>query len=78
MTNKEFTKLLKDCRKHGDKFRMLLDKCREECVSRHGVDWSDVDNDWIIDSLDYGSGEALTARSFDKSMKEYSTKFIIT
>lgn len=37
---------------------------------RYGCTYSDVDADWIIDSLDYGSGSEVTVEQCDQIMTD--------
>ncbi|MBC8719261.1 hypothetical protein [Ochrobactrum sp. Marseille-Q0166] len=37
---------------------------------RYGTSYSEIDEDWIIDSLDYGTGKLLSLKECDKLMAE--------
>lgn len=72
MTNSEFTRLLRTTARAANKYKRLLDKATEEYVARYGVLPGDVDDDYWIDCLELGCGEAdeeITARQVHDSAK---------
>jgi hypothetical protein len=70
MTNKQFQRLLIKTQKAARAHRFLLDEVGSECVSRYGYHYSDLNSDWLIDSLNYGLGfNELSIERFDEEMK---------
>ena len=67
MNNKKFSALLSQAANAAEKHRRLCDLVNDECMRRHGVIYSDVDADSIIDVLDVVGG-TITASEFDKIM----------
>lgn len=70
MNNREFTKLLIRARKLARQHTQLLTKINDEGVRRFGVEYSEIDCDFVIDSVDYGHGREITAEEFDEAMQE--------
>lgn len=68
MDNKNFTKLLKRAAAAAVKHKNLCDEVNEECIKRHGVTYSEVDADGIIDVLDIDGGE-IDAVLFDAEIR---------
>lgn len=72
MTNSKFTKLLQSTAKRYNQYRRRLLLAQAEYEARYGHSPGDVDDDFWIDSLEGGSGEAdelITAQMVDDSAR---------
>lgn len=64
-----FSKLLERTCNASIKYHGLKRKLDSAIEAKYGFHYSDRDLDWIIDSIDYGSG-GITFKHFDKIMRE--------
>lgn len=74
MKDSEFTKLLTRCAKSAAKHFELMRQVNEECKSRYGCSYSDIDADSLIDTLDIAGCDTLTSDEFDAAMKFHGAK----
>ena len=58
MTDKRFESLMARCADAYNKYRRLFERAEAEYVRRYGQHPSDVDDDYWIDSLGGGCGDA--------------------
>lgn len=63
MTKRQFDSIVKKAVKLGNLYRAEIDKLAEYSEQKYGCNWSDLDCDDIIDSLEFGCGQ-LTPMSF--------------
>lgn len=56
MTNKQFQKIITKCNSLAIQHRKLLRVAEEEYIKRFGSNPSEVDDDWWIDTMHYGTG----------------------
>lgn len=64
MTKKQFDNIVKNAVNYGNLYRAEINKLEEWCENKYGLNWSDVDCDNIIDSLEFGAGR-LNEISFE-------------
>lgn len=69
MRDVEFTKLLNRLAKAQQKAFRLSQLVSDECINRHGVHYSEIDCDELIDTLDLTGADKITASEFDKAME---------
>jgi len=72
MTDNEFTKILTKAAKPSYEHSQLRDKIADECIKRFGVDFGEADCDPVIDIIDYGRCDRITAKDADYHMLTYS------
>lgn len=64
LTTKKLNAAVRFARKHNEinrEINRLFEK-------RYGVSYSDIDEDWLIDSLDYGTGAFVSLKQCDELM----------
>lgn len=70
MDNRNFASLLRRAQRLSKEVSAVQAELTAAFEARYGVTYSDVDEDWLIDSLDYGGGAVLTVKIVDKLMAE--------
>jgi len=68
MTKRKFDSIVRKAVKFGNQYKEQIDQLEQWCKEKYGCNWSDLDCDDIIDSLEFGCG-ALTPMTF-KEFKE--------
>ncbi len=69
LSNKGFAGLLRRAETVGDKWHKIQSELTAAFEERYGVTYSEVDDDWLIDSFDYG-GTGVTIEEVDQKMAE--------
>ena len=69
MTRKQFDTIVKNAVHYGNLYRKEIEKLEEWCENKYKCNWSDLDCDNIIDSLEFGCG-MLTPITFEDFKKE--------
>ena len=70
MNNRDFAGLLRRAQRIAKEASAVQAELTDAFEARYGVTYSEVNEDWIIDSLDYGGGATLTVGTVDKLMAE--------
>jgi len=65
MTKREFDLIVKKVVHFGNEYRRQMDKLELWADEKYGTNWSDLDCDDIIDSLEFGCG-TLKPMSFEE------------
>ncbi len=69
LSNKGFAGLLQRAGTLGQKWHDIQSELTTAFEERYGATYSDIDDDWLIDSLDYG-GASVTLEQVDQKMAE--------
>lgn len=72
MDNRELQRLINKCAAANETYYFAQKALNEYCERRYGAAPSDLDCDDIIDALlgGAGAGNRMTAKAFDKQMKD--------
>jgi len=69
MTKRQFDSIVKRAVKYGNLYKKEIEKLEEWCDKKYECNWSDLDCDNIIDSLEFGCGMLKTI-SFEDFKQE--------
>lgn len=75
MTNQEWQSKINRCRSAYARYKILLGECEREYEDRFGVNPSDVDDDFWIDTMHLGIGSSNVDKIIEsaKTRRDYDT-----